>query len=358
MKSMMVRGAPNLYLCEEGALLRLPDLLASLGFRRGVVLHGEKSWQAAKPYFPSLPGFDLTFIQYRGECTEAEIKRIKEALIRHDADFIIGIGGGKVLDIAKASGNASHKEVLLIPTLAATCAAWTPLSVIYSEKGEFLTYIIHPKSTWITLVEPRIILHSPTQYLRSGIGDTLAKWYEAEILTRHLPEHPVPLQHALRAAAACRDVLIEDGAHALYAMETGQLTSAFLRVIETIIVSGGMVGGFGDEFGRIAAAHSIHNGLTVSEKTHHLTHGEKVAFGILVQLALEKNEEEIRRLVPFYQQVNLPISLHDLGLSPDEEEILDAIADRALAPQESIHLLPYSFTRKDIIEAMRHTIHK
>lgn len=352
LKTIAIRGAPNLYICEAGVLNRLPELLEPYSFRRGLVLHGKRSWQAAKPYFPELSGIELHFVQYDGECTEKEIARIAALLRNNEADFLIGIGGGKVLDIAKAAGNVIGCEIILIPTLAATCAAWTPISVIYDDHGQFLTYTICPKSTLMVLVEPRIILHSPVEYLRSGIGDTLAKWYEAEILTRNLDVHPIPVQLALKSAELCKEVLLEDGAQAIRDMESGNLTTAFLQVIETIIVTGGMVGGFGDQYGRIAVAHSIHNGLTVREETHHRLHGEKVAYGILVQLALEKNEEEIKRLIPFYQELNLPCSLEDLGLSKEQDDALAAIANRALAPGESIHLLPESYTSADVVEAM------
>jgi uncharacterized oxidoreductase len=352
LKTIWVRGAPNLYICEEGVLNRLPELLQPYSFRRGLVLRGERSWQAAKPFFPELPGMDLHFVQYEGECSEREIARIAALLRNHEADFLISIGGGKVLDIAKAAGNETGREVVLIPTLAATCAAWTPLSVIYNEQGQFLTYTIHPKSTLMVLVEPRIILHSPVEYLRSGIGDTLAKWYEAEILTRNLQVRPIPVQLALKAAETCKEVLLEDGTQAIRDMENAMLTPAFLRVIETIIISGGMVGGFGDQYGRVAAAHSIHNGLTVREETHHLLHGEKVAYGILIQLSLEKNQDEIKSLLPFYQELNLPCSLKDLGLSPEQGDALRAIANRTLAPEESIHFLPESYTPTDVMEAM------
>ena len=75
-----------------------------------------------------------------------------------------------------------------------------------------------------------------------------------------------------------------------------------------------MVGGFGDYYGRVAGAHSIHNGLTVLKETHHALHGEKVAYGILVQLVLENKWTEIEELQVFYENLVLPASLKDLGV--------------------------------------------
>ncbi len=44
-----------------------------------------------------------------------------------------------------------------------------------------------------------------------------------------------------------------------------QLTQSFCDVVD--VAGGGMVGGLGDRFTRVAAAHAVHNGLTVLPQT-------------------------------------------------------------------------------------------
>ena len=54
--------------------------------------------------------------------------------------------------------------------------------------------------------------------------------------------------------------------------------------------------------------------LTKLEECHHLYHGEKVAFGSLVQLVLENAPmEEINILLDFCHSVGLPTNLHAMG---------------------------------------------
>ncbi|MFM2505223.1 oxidoreductase, partial [Escherichia coli] len=65
-----------------------------------------------------------------------------------------------------------------------------------------------------------------------------------------------------------------------------RLTQAFCDVVDAIIAGGGMVGGLGERYTRVAAAHAVHNGLTVLPQTEKFLHGTKVAYGILVQSAL------------------------------------------------------------------------
>lgn len=351
--SIRVQGAPNYYQCETGILDRLDELVQRYGFKKGIVIHGENSWSAAEPFFPKKTTISLDFYLYGGECSEDEIDRFTQKILSEEAGFVIGIGGGKVMDLAKASGNKARCDVVLIPTLAATCAPWTPLSVIYDDRAQFLYYTIFPRSTLMTLVEPRILLDSPVRYLRAGIGDTLAKWYEADALTRSLPNLSMPVQIAVYSAKTCQEILMEDSVQAVMDLEKGVLTDAIVRVIETNIMASGMVGGFGDHYGRVAGAHSIHNGMTQVRATHHLLHGEKVAYGILVQLALEKRFDEIERLLPLYENLKLPTKMEELGIPvAQREKAVEQIAESALQPIESIHFMDNLFRKLDVTNAI------
>lgn len=348
-----VRGAPVYYACEPGVLDQLDQLLQRYNKKNCLVLHGEKSWNAISPYFPkSTNHASLTFIPYNGECSLNEINRIAELVKENNFDSIIGIGGGKILDIAKASANDANVDVVLIPTLASTCAAWTPLSVIYTDDGVFTHYTIFPQSTLMVLFEPQVLLQSPTDYFIAGIGDTLAKWYEADVIIRELTEVPLVVKIAHQSAQLCRDVLLKHGEQSIKDQREGILTSSLQKVMETNIVAGGMVGGFGDKFGRVSGAHSIHNALTTQAETHHLLHGAKVAYGILIQLMLEGNAQEVLNLRSFYKNLALPLALKDLGLTIDQPQKLRQIAEAATIEKESIHLLKEEITAEKVLQAI------
>jgi len=245
-----------------------------------------------------------------------------------------------------------NKDVVLIPTLASTCAAWTPLSVIYNDKGEYTKHTIFPRSNLMVLIEPRILLTSPLNYLRAGVGDTLAKFYESIALTKHLSNLRIPIQLALKTADVIQTVLLRDSKQALADLEIGFLSEVLIGVFETNIAAGGLVGGLGDEFGRVAAAHSIHNALTKFNETHNLLHGEKVAYGVLVQLSLENKFDEIGALIPFYKELSLPYSFSLLGLDINDRDTLATIAYATLVPEETIHFMNESFSEEDIINAI------
>lgn len=347
-----VRSGPTYYSCEKNILESLETKLQKENINKVLIIHGKTSLEVAQPYLPSFSIIKTIFLAYKGECSDSEITRISKAAIDNQIDVIIGIGGGKVMDITKAVGNKIHKDFILIPTLASTCAAWTPLSVMYNDNGSYIRYDIHQKSAWMTLIEPRMLLNSPLHFLRAGIGDTLAKWYEGHALVEKLKETSVCIDLAHLAAKQCKDILIKHSLQAINDLEKGQWSSSLQQVIETNIVSSGLVGGFGDQYLRVAAAHSIHNGMTTISHTHHLLHGEKVAYGILVQLVLENKIDELKTLLNFYQAIHLPRILSDIGLTINQKNELLQIAEYAVVPHEDIHQLFPNISAEKVLEAM------
>lgn len=297
------------------------------------------SLKAAKLHWPKMDEIQLIDYTYGGECSFPEIEAVAKLVEKHSVDAVIGVGGGKVLDLVKAVCHTTKRQAILIPTLASNCAPWTPLSVIYDNSGAFIRYDIYPICASLVLVEPQILVDAPIEMLIAGIGDTLAKWYEADAQMAGIHQKPVPLQISHYAARQCKDLLLESARGAVAAAKAGVVNADFVKVVEAIIMLGGMVGGYGDHYGRIAGAHAIHNGLTVLKETHHALHGDKVAYGILVQLPLEEKWQEIKELRPFYEELGLPISLVELGIEEMTVTMIAAVAEKATVESESIHVM-------------------
>ena len=354
MEMISVHAAPSEYILKAGALDLLESKLLERGIQKALIVTGRKSWDAVKRFWPDCTKVSFGRYTYNGECSFEEVEAIKNLVDENRYEAVIGVGGGKVLDLAKAACHEAKKQAILIPTLASNCAPWTPLSVLYDRTGRFIRYDIYPVCTSLLLVEPEILAEAPLDMLIAGIGDTLAKWYEADVQMAHIDPKPVPLQISHFTARKCRDLLLHYSDAAIKAAESGKVSDEFIQVVETIIMYGGMVGGFGDHYGRIAGAHSIHNGMTALEESHHLLHGEKVAYGILVQLVLEGRLDEVGRLLPFYRKIGLPASLKQMGIAITDEEKVHRAAAKAALPAESIHVMPGGpFTAEMIAGAFR-----
>ncbi|MGJ9459098.1 iron-containing alcohol dehydrogenase family protein [Oceanobacillus sp. CF4.6] len=357
-----VKGSPGHYRIGEQVLNELNSLLSELNVRKVHIVTGEKSWRAAKPYLPdefhTIDPNHITFI--KGHCTIQKTIDLAGKYDNEHVEAVIGIGGGTVLDISKASAARAGIKSILIPTIAATCAAWTPLSVFYHEDGKHSHYTEFPVANTLVLVEPAIIAKAPLKYLKAGIGDTLAKYYEADALVNSFykgVELPIWLQVSQFTAKICRDILLKDGKAALDSVKEEQVNDELIRVIETIILTGGMVGGFGGKAGRIAGAHSIHNGLTEADEVKRFLHGEIVSYGILIQLALEGKESDLKKLLNYYDEWGFPVNLKSLTIDAEDEELLGRITKKVLLPEESIHFMDIEITEDTVLAAF-HTVEK
>lgn len=324
--SVIVRTGPQEYECSQGVLNTLPERLEARGIQKIALVHGQKSWIQAKPYLKKMKAatVDVQLIQFSGECSYEEVSRLKVKVKHSQVDAVIGIGGGKLMDAVKhAAASFTDLRLILIPTLASNCAPWTPISVMYTEAGVCIGFDVHPTQTDILLVEPQLLLTAPENYFVAGLADTLAKWYESDLTLSSPENRNQPFLRLARSAAyECRETILCQAQAGVEAIKTCQLTPAFIQLVDTIISLSGLVGGLGDKYARTTIGHAVHDKLTVFPQTHAFLHGEKVGYGILVQLAVEEKWEEIDKLIDLYRRLNLPVSLKELNLGAlDESEI-------------------------------------
>lgn len=331
--SQVVRPGPGQFLSEPGALKYLDEKLA--GFNHPVILTGKLSYEAFQKHYPG--SLELPVFHYDGTASHQDMKRLSKLI--KGADCIIGIGGGRVLDTTKGTADLLNIEYVTVPTVLGTCAAYTPLSAVYHPDHTFKQVDYYEKAPQLCLMDLNLLIESPKKYFMGGIGDTLAKWYEAEGITRHYPQElPTMVQVGLKTAKVTQESLLADSHEALASMEKGEVTDTFIRAAEAVVGVAGTVGGFAGEYGRMAGAHAIHNGMSLVSETHSFEHGVKVAYGVLVQLWASGDEEEVRKLLPFYRENNFPHRLVDFGITKDRQEKAQKIASFAASDSETFSL--------------------
>ena len=298
---------------------------------------------------------------YGADCSEPELERLRLEARAFDANIIVGIGGGKAIDTAKLIAHQLHLPIATIPTSAATCAAWTPLSNVYSDRGAFQYDVPLDRAPDLLILDYDLVLQAPVSTLKAGIGDALAKWYEASISSSN-SEDALTIA-AVQQARVLRDLLLQQSAEAL----DRPGGTAWVQVVDACVCLAGIMGGLGGAKCRTVAAHAVHNGLThlVGHKSQ--LHGAKVAFGILVQLRLEEILQgkqlasmSRQQLLKFYQEIDLPTSLEELRMAAlesgsDLQASLAAVADVACAPTSDIHHLPFAVTPAALTVAMSTT---
>jgi glycerol dehydrogenase len=263
------------------------------------------------------------------------------------------MGGGKVLDAGKLLAHRLARPCITVPTSAATCAGWSALSNLYTPAGAFLEDVALDRCPDLLVFDHDLVKQAPPQTLVSGMADAMAKWYEASVSSAQSSDGLV--QQAVQQARLLRDQILLDGLAAFN--EPG--SEAWVRVAEGAALTAGLIGGLGGARCRTVAAHAVHNGLTQLPATHRRLHGEKVGFGILVQLRLEEVLGGSRlagharnQLLGFFRSLGVPCELAELGLAEASLQELHQVCDHACREGSDLHHLPFSVNVPDVLAAL------
>ncbi len=328
---------PGKYIQGVGAIAELPALMDLLG-KQGLVLASPSVKEKILPGCAiDLQSRAIPIELFNGECCESELARLSAVVLQRKVDVLVGMGGGKTIDTAKIVADRAGIPVIVVPTIASTDAPCSGCAVIYSQDGTFESVCYQKTNPPAVLVDVGIIAAAPTRFLVAGMGDALSTWFEARSCDRtHSPNEcgGYSTMAGLHIARLCYETLLAHGLAAKLASERHIITPALEHIVEANI----LLSGLGFESAGLAAAHSIHNGLTALAETHSFYHGEKVAFGVLAGLQLaDASAEESETVFSFCQDVGLPTTLADIGLGQAGREKLMLVAQKTCAPEQPVH---------------------
>ena len=207
-----------------------------IGGREGVEAAQEKMVKAVEGV-----GLEFTgFIHAGRQTTRANIARIAADSAALAADMVFAVGGGKAIDTAKAVAHKMHKPYFSFPTVAGSCAASASIATLYEEDGRFGEYLYSTVPPVHVFLCTRILVHAPVEVLLRGIGDTMAKYYEAQIASRgktlcHRDGMGVALSRM------CAEPLYAYGAQAIEDNRRHVASKAFEEVVLAVIITSGLV---------------------------------------------------------------------------------------------------------------------
>ena len=287
---------------------------------------------------------------FGGMSSVSEIEKMRAIVRDKEIEVIVGVGGGSAIDTAKATAHYEHRPVVVVPTVCATDAPCTGLSVIYKDDGGFDSYLFYPKNPEAVIVDTAVIAASPVKFLVAGMGDALGTYFEARVCEKmDAPslENGGITRSAMALCKLCYETLLEYGVQAKAACEQNLVTPAF----EAIVEANTYLSGVGADNGGLAVAHSVYNGFTVLEECEKTMHGSLVAFGTIAQLILEgATKEELKTVIDFCKSVGLPVTLEEVGVT-DASRVMLA-AEKACAKGETIHNMPGDVTPEQLYDAL------
>ncbi len=351
----MVLITPRKYIQGRGILKESGTYVAMLGKKALVLWDSCVKDIVGQTVLQSFQGANLEVVDvtFGGESTKAEASRIAQAAQDNGAEVIVGVGGGKVLDTAKAAAVEANLKMVTCPTIASNDSPTSAATVWYSEEGEFLGFDCWPFNPDIVLVDTQVIANGPVRAFVAGMGDALATWVEAEAAYKTRATNIAGGVSTMAAMAIARlgyDTLMEHGVEAKRAVELNAITPAVEKCVEANV----LLSGLGFESGGLATAHMIANSLPSFPECKNLMHGEKVGFGIVSQLCLddEMDVDEMYEILDFEIAIGLPVTFKELNLEGIQRERLLEIGKVCAGEGSLCANHPFEITADGVVDAM------
>lgn len=294
-------------------------------------------------------------IWFLGNSSFEKARALAEREDVKSADMIFAVGGGKACDAGKILGHMTGKPVFTFPTLISNCAAVTSIAVIYDDQDRYTQVLYADRCPEHCFIDTQVLADSPIDMLWAGIGDTAAKELEVEMASRNEEDmHVITMGKVL--SHACTQALFKYSKDSLDSIKKKQSSIALEEIALHIIVTSGIVSCMctgtyenGDNYFYIgSAAHTFYNGTAAVKRERVHLHGEQVAFGVLVLLVLDDQNEKIDEWLRFAHSIGLPVTLAQMDFKAEDMPSLVDLASKSVEWTK----IPGSVSKEEYIMAI------
>lgn len=323
--TLRIIGFPSLYVQGPAALRELPRCVEAISARGRPAAIVDPF---VVPLFEEIAAAtEMEVVTFSGECTQREISRLTDLLSGQSVGVILGAGGGKALDTAKMVAHALGVPIIIVPTVASSDAPTSRIAALYDDNHKIISVPKLRRNPDAVIVDTDIIRRAPPRFFAAGIGDAITKKYEVSESARagNLNFFDASQTRlSLLLAEECGETLYREARSALAAVREGRDDPSIERVVEATVLYSGLA----FEGGGLSIAHGLLRGLTERPETQSVLHGELVAYGTLVQLVLAAAPDaEIEKLRRFLVDLDLPVTLAQIGLGGLDRPAIDRIAE-------------------------------
>ncbi len=299
----------------------LGSFIKDLGFGKEVlIISGEKVKSLIeKDVKESLSSFGLSYLWHHiDSATMSFVGQVVDLAKKHQSKILVGLGGGKSIDVAKLSAYYANLPFISVPTSASHDGISSPFASI---KGMDKPYSLIAKPPIGVLADIIIIANAPRRLLASGCGDLVAKITAVKDWELARDEKGEYFGNYAASLARLSAKLVIDESEKI---REGSKESV-RDVVEALISAGVAACIAGSSRPCSGSEHLFSHALDMLAPNIGL-HGEKCGIGAIMMAKLHNLEWE--KIANSLKNVHAVVNAYELGINP--ELIVDAIL---LAPK-------------------------
>jgi len=310
---------PTKVLIGDGVLSELGEFIGdSAGRKRVVVASGSNVKSKVRDVVDATLGSKATWVEVAAADT-VNVDRVMRASA--GSGCIIGVGGGKSVDVGKLAAFRKHISFYSVPTSASHDGISSPFA---SLKGLDRPYSVMAKPPLGILADIDVIASAPRRLLSSGCGDLVSKltavkdWQLANKVTGEYYG-----SYAANLALMSANVVIEDS------KRIGKFGKGSVRdLVEALISTGVAAGIAGSSRPCSGSEHLFSHYLDLLAPESGL-HGEKCGIGTIMMAKL--HGLDWRGVRTALVNVGAPVSAAEIGVS-DEKVIESLVRASSIRP--------------------------
>ena len=304
----------------------------------GTIITGENTDKAAgRATKDLLQGYDIDTC-ITGNATMENIEKVREQIVEYGSTFILAVGGGSKIDIAKIVALQLNLPFISIPTSAAHDGIASNRASIKAENG---SKSIEGASPMGVIADTSIIFKAPYRSLASGCADVLSNF------------------SALRDWKLAYNLRDEDFSRsaysfALFAAESMMDAADFIRpnleesvwmAIKPIIVSGISMSIARSSRPTSGSEHMISHTIDIKYPGRAM-HGEQCGVASIITSYLQKGDwEELKHSL---MKIGAPTQASGIGLT--DEEFIDAVCEAHKIRSDRYTILGEKGVPRDVVE--------
>ncbi len=300
---------PREVLIGHGVLNKIDDVCRGLGFKSSILLlTGPYVYEhIARNLIQSLEhvGYDLTCYIVK----ESSFRYVQETMKLIDEstpEVLLGIGGGKVIDVAKLAAHNYSIPFMSIPTAASHDGISSPRASI-KDLETFTSVETHAPLAIVADLD--VISESPYRLTASGCGDIISKYTAVrDWELAHKLKNEYYGEYAANLALMSAKLVLQNAKAIRKKKESG-----IRIVLEALISCGVAMSIAGSSRPCSGSEHLFSHALDIVSPKSAL-HGEQCGVGAILMAYLQRNGW--RRIEKNLRIIGAPTTAEELGIEP------------------------------------------